>query len=278
MKLYYENSRGKIIDLMNWPVVAQNPEVLAERSWSYETEGNQDGTKNFKQFYKDLEQKQLQLSVMADDRESYNQLMDDMSETFDYDIRNRQPGKIWWNDRYKEAYVTASDLSDYEEDFEAIESTITVSTTYPWWIKENRVEGHIGRQESTGNNLDYPHDYPFDYYNGIEDVQISNESISDCNFQLTIYGPCENPRLIIGNHVYGLTCTLEDGEYLVIKSREKKAYKVKITGEQESVFQFRDGEYYLYEKLHPGIYRISWDGLFGFELTAYEERSEPRWI
>lgn len=57
MKLYYENSKGEIIDFMNWPVVAQNPEVLAERSWGYATETNQDGTKRFKQFYKELEQK-----------------------------------------------------------------------------------------------------------------------------------------------------------------------------------------------------------------------------
>ena len=60
MKLYYENSKGEIIDFMNWPVVAQNPEVLAERSWGYATETNQDGTKRFKQFYKELEQKKLE--------------------------------------------------------------------------------------------------------------------------------------------------------------------------------------------------------------------------
>ena len=46
MKLYYENSRGAIINLMKFPVMAQNPEVLAERSWGYETETKQDGTKN----------------------------------------------------------------------------------------------------------------------------------------------------------------------------------------------------------------------------------------
>lgn len=45
MKLYYENSRGAIINLMKFPVMAQNPEVLAERSWGYETETKQDGTK-----------------------------------------------------------------------------------------------------------------------------------------------------------------------------------------------------------------------------------------
>lgn len=78
---------------MNWPVVAQNPEVLAERSWGYATETNQDGTKRFKQFYKELEQKKLQLSIMADDKTSYNNLMNDMSEIFDYDIRNRKPGE-----------------------------------------------------------------------------------------------------------------------------------------------------------------------------------------
>lgn len=68
------------------------------------------------------------------------------------------------------------------------------------------------------------------------------------------------------------------GEYALIRSREKKAYKIKNTGERESILRFRDGEYYLFEKLHPGSFRIAWDGLFGFEMIAYEERSEPLWI
>ena len=278
MKLYYENSRGAIIDLMKFPVMAQNPEVLAERSWGYETETKQDGTKNIKQFYKDLEQKKLQLSIMADSKEEYNNLMNDMSEIFDYDVRNRQPGKIWWNDRYKEVYVTATDFSEYEEDFEAIENEITVSTTLPWWIKENHVEGHINNPETIGKDLDYPHDYAYDYFNSAENVRIYNDSIADCHFQLTIYGPCENPRLLIGNQIYGLNCSLDAGEYALIRSREKKAYKIKNTGERESILRFRDGEYYLFEKLHPGSFRIAWDGLFGFEMIAYEERSEPLWI
>ena len=71
---------------------------------------------------------------------------------------------------------------------------------------------------------------------------------------------------------------LEAGEYVRIRSREKKVYKVKNSGERESMYQFQDGEFYLFEKLHPGNYRIAWDGLFGFEMIAYEERSEPRWI
>lgn len=278
MKLYYENSRGAIINLMKFPVMAQNPEVLAERSWGYETETKQDGTKNIKQFYKDVETKKLQLSIIADSKEEYNNLMNDMSEIFDYDVRNRQPGKIWWNDRYKEIYVTATDFSEYEEDFDAIENEITVCYTQPWWIKENQVEGYPHKQESHGKNLDYPHDYPYDYYNGAENIRIRNDSIADCHFQLTIYGPCRNPRLTIGTHVYGLTCVLEAGEYVRIRSREKKVYKVKNSGERESMYQFQDGEFYLFEKLHPGNYRIAWDGLFGFEMIAYEERSEPRWI
>lgn len=278
MKLYYENSKGDIINLMKFPIMAQNPEVLAERSWGYETESLQDGTKRFKKFYKDLEQKRLKLSVMADSKEEYDKIMNDMSEIFDYDVRNNSAGKIWWNDRYKEVFATETGFSEYEEDFDAVENEIVVSTTHSWWIKENKVEGHANKKESTGNDLNFPFNFPFNFYNGAENVRIHNDSIADCDFQLTIYGPCENPRLIIGDHVYGVSCILEDGEYLRIRSRNKKVFKVKKSGEIESMFRFRDGEYYLFEKLRPGNFRISWNGLFGFEMIAYEERSEPRWI
>ena len=59
MKLYYENSRGAIINLMKFPVMAQNPEVLAERSWGYETETKQDGTKKTTTFYHGRQQRRI---------------------------------------------------------------------------------------------------------------------------------------------------------------------------------------------------------------------------
>lgn len=42
--------------------------------------------------------------------------------------------------------------------------------------------------------------------------------------------------------------------------------------------QFMEHEYPLFAKIPPGSSTVSWSGDYGWEITLYIERSEPRWI
>ena len=142
------------------------------------------------------------------------------------------------------------------------------------WIYESKYTFQPQETSDSGNNMDYPHDYPFDYYNGMSSQILLNEAISDADFEMVVYGPCENPEILIGNHKYHVNCQLETGEYLVINSLTKKIYKVKNDGEQVNQYNLQDRDWYVFQKIASGSHSVFWSGLFGFDITLYERRSE----
>ena len=88
-----------------------------------------------------------------------------------------------------------------------------------------------------------------------------NEAISDADFEMVVYGPCENPEILIGSHKYHVNCQLETGEYLVINSLSKKIYKVKNDGEQVNQYNLQDRDWYVFQKVASGSHSVSWSGL-----------------
>lgn len=126
-------------------------------------------------------------------------------------------------------------------------------------------------------NKDYPHGYSYDYANGAQNTMLLNEGIADADFEITIYGACVNPMIVIGGHAYSVDTEILTGEYLKINSKEKKVYKVKYDGEVVNQFDFRNREYYIFKKISAGANNVAWSGMFGFDVTLLEERSEPKW-
>ena len=97
----------------------------------------------------------------------------------------------------------------------------------------------------------------------------------ESDFRIIVYGPVVNPRIQINGHPYQVNDTLLVGEYMVIDSRNNTI--TKYTGSQAiNLFDFRDKAYSVFQPIPGGTLRLNWTGLFGFDLTLFEERSEPR--
>lgn len=106
---------------------------------------------------------------------------------------------------------------------------------------------------------------------------LSNTGIVEMPFRLIIYGPCVNPVIYISNHAYQVNCSVESGEHLIIDSSEKTIQLVSNHGIISNKFAQRNKESYIFQKIPAGSNNITWDGSFGFDITLFEERSEPRW-
>ena len=94
---------------------------------------------------------------------------------------------------------------------------------------------------------------------------------------MVIYGPVSNPVVYINEHPYVIYTSINGGEYLVINSENATVDKVLITGERISVYDLRGKEFSVFTKLPSGNLVITWNGSFGFDITAFVERSEPVW-
>lgn len=275
MNVTYINHNGDIINLSKWPVVLSNPEELLESAWSYTTTG----TGVVDDFFKEGKEKEVVIEIFADKEEEYRHILNNITQVTETDVVQRVPGKIMVNDYYLRCYIVGWKYEDYEEDFYATSKKVKVLAEKWSWVKEISyyIKPYMEGIETTQGG-DFGYDYPHDYARKIPTRRIINEGIEAVDFELTIYGVCENPTITIGNNVYRVNAAIEQNEYMRINTLTKKVYKVKNNGEQVNLFYLRDRDNYVFEKIPPGKNEISWDGTFGFDITIFDERSEPKWI
>lgn len=277
MTLYYEGSDGTVIDFMSNGIYAQSPETLLNPSWSYSHISGVNGLVKIKRFYKDIQESPLTLSIMADNKESFNAIMYRMHRTFDRDICRMKPGKLWWNGYYKEVFAVEVSHDDFEEFFESVEKSIVFLSVYPQWVKEFTYQ-YLSYAGNNGS-LDYSFDYGKLDYDSAEIIEtVKNDCIESANFEITFYGPALEPTVTVGEHRYSLLTELKEGEYAVINSLTKTIVKRSIIGEEENIFHSRDRESYIFEKIPEGNINISRSKEHNLSIKIYDERGEPEWI
>ena len=277
MTLYYEGSDGSRIDLMGDGIYAQDPENLTANKWEYSTISGVNGLGRVKRFYKDTQEAKLNLDIMADNADEFNQIMYKLHRTFDRDIRRMKPGKLWWNDFCKEVFAVETSQNEFDELFEAVNREVTFISVYPYWVR--RITYQYGTNiTNVDAGLDYDHDYDFDY--GMEEITevIQNDCIDAANFEMKFYGPIENPSVTIGGHEYEVLTTLAEGDYVIVNSLTKKILQYDAYGNVENVFHLRNRDSYIFEKIPEGETVIARSKDYMLDITIFDERGEPEWI
>ena len=281
MTLYYEGSDGSKVNLMGDGIYAQNPETLTQNTWEYSTMSGSSGLARVKRFYKNAKELPLTVGIMAEDKEEFNAMMYNMHRIFDRDVRRLKPGKIWWNDWYKEVFAVDTSNDSFEELFESVDRDITFLAIGSYWVKEV-VRQYAAVPNAGSDGFDYGLDYGFDFEHdyGAEDVTevIENNCIDAGNFEIRFYGPVANPSVTIGSHVYGVFDTLSEGEYITVNSLTKKILKHGQYGDVTNVFYLRGRDDYIFEKIPEGVTTVTRSKENAMDITIYDERGEPEWI
>lgn len=210
---------------------------------------------------------------------SYNQrkdLLERLHEDFEKDVRNKTTGRIIWGDYYIDCYITVSSTEPNRNSVWT-NNDITIYCPYPFWIREEK-KSFRPQEAPTGQEfLDYDYDFDYDYYfvpgSGmwVRDFPFPSE------FELIVYGPCVNPRILIDGYPYQFFDTLGSAEHVVINSRSNKITKYQANGKAVNLFDARNKIESVFQPIPGGSLTLNWSGAFGFDLTLYEERSEPRW-
>ena len=204
-------------------------------------------------------------------------MIENLHEDFELDVRNMQTGRIIWGDYYIDCYITSSSTAPDRNEVWT-DNDITIYCPYPFWIKEETRT--FMPQEAPGEQqyLDYDFDYEYDYFYGNPGIAIWQLDFPfPSEFRMTVFGPAVNPRVLINGYPYQFNDTLEAGEYVVIDSRSNKITKHLVNGYTVNIFDLRNKEQSIFEPIPGGNLTFNWSGQFGFDLTLYEERSEPRW-
>lgn len=207
--------------------------------------------------------------------------LDEIEAAFEYDIANVSPGRFWCGDYYAEGYILETEIEKSGTWNTWTNINATLYCPYPFWVKEQE-KSFYPEERNHGEAyefLEYPYDYLYDYSrqkSGSQNWIIDHFKKS--NFKMIIYGPCTDPRITINGHVYQIYDTLESTDYVVIESRDKKITKHLANRTTQNILFKRRKDVSIFEPLPYGNLLVNWNGEFGFDITAYLERSVPEWI
>lgn len=194
-----------------------------------------------------------------------------LHDDFEHDIRTKQTGQIHFGEWYCNCFIISSKTSPIEDMHHWTENKIDIYIPSGFWLKDE-VKLFSGVTETQSEYLDYMYDYMYDYAgSAYGSGQWVTDAPFDSDFKMEIYGPAVNPRVIINGHPYLVYATVETGETLVIDSQKKT-----VMCGNRNLFDARNKKQSVFEKIPAGNLNLSW-GNFEFQLTLYEERSEPKW-
>ncbi len=286
MDFYYVNNRGQRIDLSDYPYMFQSGDLL-NWTYSYNTQSSakRDVTSDYKLAAKEIP---VQIAVLCDfsiplaeRREEWKEAVDYLADVLQADVIDDKDGKIYTDTgHYMKCKIIGSEKSDWKMGLPFMFNTMTVLSDRPVWIHEEfRSFPPISPGSEQEAYLDYEHDYPYDYtipYGG--DVIWNVDHYAPCEYEMIVYGPCVDPRAVINGHIYQVFTTLDENDYVKINSRENSVVQYLANGTQRDLYDYRvkiTGS--LFEPIMPGNVRVVWSGEFGFDLTLFCERSEPKW-
>lgn len=280
MNVYYVNSRNVKIPLSEWPIAIEDITGLFKKVWERSTTKNRSSNASkINYFYRTELETTINIQVFADSKEEFDNLMNTIYEETEIDIINKTPGKLYCGEYYLMCYIANIETGNYEELYDTIDNSAKIYSPHSFWIKDLKftfLPSSASDPESDG--LDFPTDFPFDFASsGNKTVHRTVDHYAPSHFQMTVYGPCVDPRITINSYPYQVFATLETGEYLVIDSRENTITKYLNNGTTENLYNSRQFEPSVFEKIPSGNLAFDWPGTFGFDVTLFLERSEPKW-
>lgn len=250
--------------------------VFHSYAWEYDTVEKQYGV-DITRFRKQPKQYEASI-IFRGSVEKRKQNLNNFTELAEQDVVNKTPGKLICEEHYINAYVISSDTYPYEG-ADWTQKDAVFLCPYPFWIREEtRSFLPIQESENPDHFLDYEYDYLYDYSAPDGGSAIWKvDHYAPCEFLMTIFGPVADPRIVINGHPYQVYDTLLENEYMQIDSRKNTVIKYMTNGTRQNLYDLRAKIDSVFEPIKPGNIAVNWPGSYGFDLTLYLERSEPRW-
>lgn len=279
LDLIYENSYGERINLNEYPYAIQG-DGFFDYSWSYASvEIGREGNK-ITNFSKPVEDIQMTLLIRTDNPKKLDAALNKFFSIVEKDVLVKSPGKLITSDeQYLQCYIVSGENTMWRSGIKANMKTINVIAESPYWCKDVEINFRDKKQDIGDYQfLDYPYSYDFDYLIGNNNRIINNDgAILHTDFELTFYGICIDPSVVIAGNKYTVYTELKDRESLVINSKAGTITKYLVGGQTENLFAAREKESDIFQKIPKGKHLIEYDGQGEIDIVLFQERSEPVW-
>lgn len=276
MIVKYVNCSGKTVNLNQLPYKMLISDILDYESDVVENDGKISGfSKKF------MLQREVNIDVHRLKTKSARVSLNELTNIFESDIENGIPGRLYIDDSYMTCFFFGRETDRWETD-NIISCSYKIITDTPVWITEQTVSINPITQTVDSNAKGYPYSYPYSYAQSDTATPIKIDHYAASDFQMRIYGPATSVNITIVGHVYHVDYPVEEGEYMVIDSRDflpadQRLYLVRNNGQKINIFNYRDPVYSVFKKIPAGSITIDYNRLYGIDLTIFIERSEPKW-
>ncbi len=285
MDFYFVNSEGQKVDFGSYPYLFQSGNLL---DWQFSYTSVQGAQKNRTYGYRrNIREYSAQVAVLCDfsipleeRREQWKEAVNYLVEVFSKDLINGQNGKLYTDTGYYlRCKIVASTKSDWKMGLPVMFNDLKILADNPVWIREKKRSFFPGEQKRlVSSDLNYPYNYAYNYSMPSSGIDLwDTEHFAPSPFQMIIFGPCTDPRILINGHPYEVFDTLESGDYIIIDSQENTVMKYRNNGVMVNLFDLRGKEFSVFEPIPGDVVTVTWNGSFGFDITLFEERSEPAW-
>lgn len=225
----------------------------------------------------------IELGVTGNSVKETAENYDYLLSLFEDDIEAVSPGTLVVNGYSLNCYINST--SPLVSMRKAKTFTATVTAENPLWYKELSTFVFTPDMSFIQNTpsapsvdpIDYPHDYPFDYGTNQMTKTITNQSMRAAHFRLIIEGYVSNPIITINGHIYSVNVNVPENGLLIIESRAETITLVDENGDKTNVFDKRNRESNIFEKIPSGKSEVLYKDINKFFLTPIEERRFPPW-
>lgn len=203
---------------------------------------------------------------------------DRVAGLLDADTAMGEPGRVWvsgWSQR-----ATAVRIEQSEEAGEVVVLAVTLALLDGSWSRDT-VTSFAPSSFATGSEfLDLPYDLPYDLAAPAPGSTVTVGSMAPVSVGIRVYGPAIKPYVSIGGNRYAVDADVPPGGILTLDGRDLTAVVTDVDGNATDVIDRarrgrEGGGEYAFERLPPGEHEVRWDGSFGFDVIAHEERGMP---
>lgn len=277
MTIRYVNSKGKEVNLNKKSYRMLISDIL-DYEWDIITDDEM-----ISGFRRTMSTRKINIDVLKTGQKNARELINDLTDIFDVDIVNEMQGKLYFDDWYLPCFIYSSSKERWESS-NVISCTFGIATDQPIWICEQSISIQpLSDSEKTSSiEKSYIYGYTYGYPVSQSSVRMPVDHYADSDFQMIVYGPASEVNVTIAGHPYAVHYKVESGEYMTIDSRstqpaDRRVFLTKSNGEKVNLFNYRDSENSVMQKIPPGEVMIDYSRLYGIDLTLFLERSEPKW-
>jgi hypothetical protein len=278
VNISYENSQGTILNL-NDGAYFVNANDLRDFTWDYTALNRPSGRGGrMRSFSRPVTEKTVSVAVRGT-AEQFKARMNALHALTEVDIQAKTPGKLWLGEQYLICYLgVASELNLYSRRGNFAEKALTVAVVEPFWCRlDGPVKFNLTDEGELAGGKKYDGKYAYKYGSSYQSSTLINSHYAHCPVIITIYGTTTNPQITIGGNIYSVLTEIASGERVEIDQIAGTIYKINASGVKTSVFNSRDKTNDIFKAVPAGASSVVYSGLFSFDVTMVQQRSEPLW-